>query len=324
MTLNERDLHTVSGIAYSRDNITVGVIIPTYNDARFLAEAISSVLAQTRPADEIIVVDDGSTDDTASVVAQFPKVQFIRQNNRGLSGARNTGLRTCNASHIVFLDADDRLAPAAIEAGLACFATRPDCAFVYGGFRQISENGNSFGSDIFLPIDGDAHLTLLRFNIIQMHATVLYRRDCLLAVKGFDESLRRLEDHDIYLRIAQRYPVASHPTIIAEYRKHGLNMSDNYVEQLRTALHVLNRHEVRIGANSVARAALREGRANKRAHYVTAMLSTALARWREHHNIGILGRDMILAARWSPRAAMQTFLRSLGRRVVKILPRAII
>ena len=104
---------------------------------------------------------------------------------------------------------------------------------MYGGFRQISENGNSFGPDIFLPIDGDAHLTLLRFNIIQMHATVLYRRDCLLAVKGFDESLRLLEDHDIYLRIAQRYPVASHPTIIAKYRKHGLNMSDNYVEQLR-------------------------------------------------------------------------------------------
>ena len=281
-------------------------------------------MAQTRPADEIIVVDDGSTDDPKGFLAQFPTVHVIRQDNRGLASARNTGLRICSASHIIFLDADDRLEPTAIEAGLACFALRPNCAFVYGGYRRISETGKPLGPDIFIPMDGDAHLTLLRFNIIQMHAAVLYRRDCLLAVNGFDDSLRRLEDHDIYLRITQKYPVASHPTIIAEYRKHGLNMSENYVEQLRTALQVLDRHELRISADPVACAALRKGRTNKRAHYVAAMLGAALVRWRERHNIAILVRDVIEAARWSPRATIRTLFRSVGHRAVKIMPGAVV
>ena len=105
------ELHKTGSI----DGMTVAVIIPTFNHARFLAEAIKSVLAQTRPADEIIVVDDGSTDDPAAVVAKFPTVRLIRQDNRGLSAARNTGLRNCKASHIVFLDADDRLLPTALE-----------------------------------------------------------------------------------------------------------------------------------------------------------------------------------------------------------------
>ena len=76
-----------------------------------------------------------------------------------------------------------------------------------------------------------------------MHATVLYRRDCLMKVGGFDEQLRRCEDWDLYLRMAQRYPISSHPEIIAEYRAHGQNMSADEVTMLRTALDVLDRHE---------------------------------------------------------------------------------
>src|SRR5882672_4475329 len=89
----------------SGDLPTVAVVIPTFNHARFIADAIMSVLAQKHPADEIIVVDDGSTDDPASIVSQFAKVRLIRHENRGLSAARNTGLRNCTTSHVVFLDA---------------------------------------------------------------------------------------------------------------------------------------------------------------------------------------------------------------------------
>lgn len=165
----------------SGDRAAIAVIIPTFNHARFLANAIKSVRAQTRPADEIIVVDDGSTDDPASVITQFPNVRLVRQDNCGPSAARNTGLRNCKTSYVTFLDADDRLLPAALESGLACIAARPECAFVSGGYRYISESGRPLGPDRFKPIEGDAHLALLRANRIIMHGTVLYRSECLAA-----------------------------------------------------------------------------------------------------------------------------------------------
>src|ERR1035437_8563776 len=182
--------------------MTIAVIIPTFNHARFLADAISSVLAQTHPADEIIVVDDGSTDDPAVVVAEFPGVRLIRQENRGLSAARNTGLRSCGTSHVVFLDADDRLLSIALEAGLDSAARRPDCAFVYGGYYQISTDGSTRGPDCLISVVGDGYLDLLRFNVIGMSATVLYRRKCLVEEGGFDETEQKCEDYELYIRMA--------------------------------------------------------------------------------------------------------------------------
>ena len=144
----ERSVSTGPKEMPAYDNrLTVAVIIPTFNHARFLADAIDSVLAQTRQADEIIVVDDGSTDDPAGVVARYSRVQLIRQNNRGLSAARNTGLWSCRTSHVVFLDADDRLLPIALKTGLTCITEKPDCAFVHGAHRLISEDGRPIGPD---------------------------------------------------------------------------------------------------------------------------------------------------------------------------------
>src|SRR5580765_3123297 len=90
---------------------SVSVIITTYNQARFLADAVRSALAQTAPVSDVIVVDDGSTDDPARVVVGFPEVQLIRQANRGLASARNTGWHAARGHYVVFLDADDRLLP---------------------------------------------------------------------------------------------------------------------------------------------------------------------------------------------------------------------
>jgi len=302
------------------DRTTVAVIIPTFNHARFLAEAITSVLAQTRPADEIIVVDDGSTDDPGSVVKQFPDVKLIRRNNGGPSAARNTGLRICMADYVAFLDADDRLLPTALESGLACISARPEYAFVYGGHRYISEGGEPIGPDCFKPIEGDPHLALLHANRIIMHATVLYRRLCLLAVNGFDEAWRRGEDYDIYLRIAERYPIASHPETVAEYRRHGHNVSDAHFKMLRSVLGVLKGHEARNSFDAAKRAALREGRINRRAHYVSEALAAAHARWSDRHDTGSLVRDYMQGARWSLFLTLRILLGSIGRRASKVLP----
>jgi glycosyltransferase involved in cell wall biosynthesis len=309
---------------FSDGRATVAVVIPTFNHARFLADAIMSVLAQTRPADEIVVVDDGSTDDPAAVVARFENVRLIRQDNRGPSAARNTGLRNCEASYVSFLDADDRFLPTALATGLDCFVARPECAFVYGGYRYISENGQPIGPDCFKPINGDAHLALLHANQIVMHATVLYRRECLLAINGFDEAWRCGEDYDVYLRIVQKHPIASHPEIIAEYRRHGKNVSAAYFRMLKSVLGVLDQHEVRINSDLVARAALQEGKINRRRHYVSETLATAHSRWNEHHDTGALVRDYVEAARWDPILTLRTLLGPIGRRASKVLPRVVV
>src|SRR5215212_207946 len=118
----------------------VSVVIPCYNQAHFLGEAIESVLAQNHLRFEIVVVDDGSTDDTAEVAACYPGVRCVRQDNRGLSAARNNGLRHSEGEYVVFLDADDRLLPEALETGLKCFEAHPECAYVYGHFRVIARD----------------------------------------------------------------------------------------------------------------------------------------------------------------------------------------
>src|SRR5207249_5665470 len=107
----------------------VSVIVPLYNLREFVGDAIESVLAQTLPAHqlELIVVDDGSTDGGAEVVRHFvPPVRYLRQENRGLSAARNTGIRAARAPFLAFLDADDRLLPDKLAAQLEVFSPRPE------------------------------------------------------------------------------------------------------------------------------------------------------------------------------------------------------
>jgi SAM-dependent methyltransferase len=292
---------------------SVAVIITSYNHAGFLADAIRSVLKQSRSADEIIVVDDGSTDDPAAIAAQFPPVRFVRQENRGLSAARNTGLRECSSRYVAFLDADDRLLPEALREGLACFQRRPGSAFVYGGHRIVWQDGRARTSGIHRPIPERPYLALLARDLVGMHATVLYRRDCILAVGGFDETLRRREDYDVYLRLARRYPVASHPAIIAEYRQHGSNMSADHEGMLRAGLIVLDRQKGLIAHDDdAALQALSRGRANCRRHYAQEMLRSVRARWRSERDIAGAIAGIARAASWSPGAVLALTLKKLA------------
>ena len=248
---------------------SVAVVLTTCNDPTFLREAVSSVIAQRHPANEVIVVDDGSDVSPAPLLAEFPQVILLRQSNGGLASARNLGLHFAHSRYITFLDADDRFQPNAIEAGLACFGRSPEAAMVYGGHRRIKADGKPLSVDIFHALGEDAYADLLTGNRIGMHATVLYRRDVLLALGGFDEGLRRCEDYDLYLRLALTYPIASHPEIIAEYRWHGANMSRNSRRMLRGVLAVLDRHP---GHTRAQRKAWRTGQRNWRDWYETGQI----------------------------------------------------
>ena len=219
----------------------VSVIIPCYRQAHFLGEAIESVLNQTYPNREIIVVDDGSPDNTADVAGRYSAVRLIRQENQGVSAARNTGIKESRGEYLVFLDADDRLRTEALEAGVSCMAEHPESMLVYGRFHCMREDGtpSPLPSDFF---DGDnLYLRLLTSNCIGMVAPVMYRRVIFDEVGGFDSSVNRAEDYDMYLRIARLHPTHTHPKTIADYRVYETSASNDYALMLRAVLVTLRR-----------------------------------------------------------------------------------
>jgi glycosyltransferase involved in cell wall biosynthesis len=217
----------------------VSVIIPCYNQAHFLGEAIESVLKQTYPHFEVVVIDDGSTDNTSEVAARYPGVRCVRQENLGLAGARNTGIRRSNGSYLVFLDADDRLLPNALEVGLKHLEERPECAFVSGHCKLIGVDGSSLPTPDPVLIEEDHYQTLLLNTYIWMPATVTYRRAVFEIVGVFDTSVSPSADYHLYLRVAREYPVYHHGEVVAEYRQHGTNMTRNPAMMLKAVVTVL-------------------------------------------------------------------------------------
>jgi glycosyltransferase involved in cell wall biosynthesis len=250
---------------------TVSIVIPCYLQARFLSDAIESALAQDYPAVEVIVVDDGSPDDAVGVATRYP-VRYLRQENRGLSGARNAGLRDATGDLILFLDADDRLLPDAVRRGADALAARPEWAFVFGRYRMISADGVPEEPVERPGVSEDGYAWLLRYNWIGMHGTVLYRRGVLEAVGGFDESLRAAEDYQAYLRLARQHPFGSHPWVVAEYRRHGENMSRDPVRMLGAVRRVMGAERRWIGHDATWARAWRSGMRAWRREYVMALV----------------------------------------------------
>ena len=237
----------------------VSVIIPCYNQAAFLGEAIESVLRQKYRRFEVIVVDDGSTDRTASIASSYPDVICVRQENRGLAAARNRGLSQSTGDHVVFLDADDRLLPEALTVGVRSLNTHPECAFVYGRSRWVSLDGAPVPAPAQFAIGEEPYRSLLERNCIWGCMTVMFRRSVLEAVSGFDASLSSAEDYDLYLRIARKFPVYFHGAVVAEYRRHEANMSKNAAAMLKSVLRVLRSQERYIRENPQYKQAYKNG-----------------------------------------------------------------
>jgi glycosyltransferase involved in cell wall biosynthesis len=220
---------------------SVAIVITTHNDASFLLVALRSIISQTRSPEEIIIVDDGSRESPFRLLKRYPEVRLIRQSNQGLASARNTGLHAAQSEFIVFLDADDRLTPTAISAGLAAFANNPSAGLVYGGHRRVDAKLRPLGRDRVAAVGTNPFRDLLTGNIIAMHGAVMYRRSALCEIGGFDPDLRSCEDYDVYLRLAKNYPIFWHAETVAEYRWHGENMSRHPEQMLRNALRVHDR-----------------------------------------------------------------------------------
>jgi glycosyltransferase involved in cell wall biosynthesis len=281
-------------------NASVAVVITTYNHAHFLNDALDSIMAQSQAASEILVVDDGSADNPSSIVARYPDVKLHWQPNSGLAAARNLGLMTTKAEKIIFLDADDRLLPNAIVHGLTCFQRTPDAALVYGAHRFVNGVGKIISEIKYEPISEDAYQHLLRANCIRMHATAMYDRRKLLNIGGFDPKLECCEDYDVYLRLARHYPIASHTQLVAEYRRHGNNLSADHKRMLKWALLVHKRQAPTAFAQNESRNAWREGRRKWRHYYSEQILGDMQRSWPEHKSLPRVGQAFLAGLAASP------------------------
>lgn len=221
----------------------VSIVIPSYNHARYLGDAIQSVLKQKYRDYEIIVVDDGSTDHTRQVVEEFGEaVRYIWQENRGLSGARNTGIRAANGEYIGLLDADDVYLDHYLSTLVPILDANPDAAAVYCGFQFVDEKKQPLpqvGNRVVPPEQFYAALIDGNFIIAQC---MLVRRSCYEQVGPFDEKLRACEDWDMWLRIARGHKVLGMPEILTWYRLLPGSMSSDPQRMERNRLAVAWSH----------------------------------------------------------------------------------
>ena len=193
------------------DPFAVDVVIPVRNGARYLARCLDSLMAQTRPVRSAIVVDDGSTDATPDILADYrrrwPELAVVRIEPSGLAHARNVGIRMCCAPFVAFLDSDDVWVERKLERQMELFArSDPGIGFVHCGYYSIDAEGNVIQLEEIVPCrrDDPFRALLIEGNVVSGSASaVIVRRSLLERVGGFDESLSFGEDWDLWLRLAE-------------------------------------------------------------------------------------------------------------------------
>jgi glycosyltransferase involved in cell wall biosynthesis/acyl-[acyl carrier protein]--UDP-N-acetylglucosamine O-acyltransferase len=224
----------------------VSVIIPTYNCAKYLPEAIESVLNQTYHDFEIIVVDDGSTDNTKEILSRYNgKIRYIYQENKGHSFARNLGIHNTTGEYIAFLDADDIWLPERIKEGIALLESNPDTGLVHSNVFFIYDGT----SKKYCPrrntklLSGNIFKYLLMRKAHISSPTVLIKKECLVKTGLFDENLARLgsEDRDLWLRVTKEFNVKYLDKPLACYRVRQNSQSGNSEKMFQGKMHSLNK-----------------------------------------------------------------------------------
>jgi glycosyltransferase involved in cell wall biosynthesis len=205
----------------------VSVIIPNYNYAKYLREAIDSVLAQTYAKVEVVVVDDGSTDGSQDVIAKYgDRITAILQQNQGVSAARNNGVAATHCEFVAFLDADDAWLPTKIEKQIAMFRQDPKLGLVHVGVEEVDADGHTIGRRLD-GMSGDVSHELLLFErpvVLGGGSGLMVPRSVFEQVGGFDTRLSTSADWDLFYRIGRKHKVGFVPECLLRYRYHGSNM----------------------------------------------------------------------------------------------------
>ena len=241
---------------------TVDVIIPSFNAAKYLPAAIESVVSQTFDDWHILIVDDGSTDNTAEVVVPFldrlgPKMTYIKQENSGVSAARNKAILASKAEFLALLDADDVWLPCRLSESLKILTERPQAGLSYGLIRTMDSEGRLGSSWAGNRNHVEGHIApyIYRRSVELPSPTITVRKKCIDEVGVFDESLRITEDRDLWLRIAQRYEVAFVPKILALYRSSPGSLTTDPKRVLEAQLKFIRKHYGEEGCGLLSRRA---------------------------------------------------------------------
>jgi glycosyltransferase involved in cell wall biosynthesis len=219
----------------------VTVIIPSYNMARFLPQAVQSALSQSYVNLEVQIVDDGSTDDTAEVARQWeadPRVRVHRQANGGLPHARNEGIRLSTGRFIALLDADDIWVPEKLSWQMALFRDRPEVGVVYSAYEKIDDEGRPLPNPPMRMHRGWISGALLIENLVPASSAVV-RRECFARCGAFDVALRTGEDYEMWLRLSAHYQFDFVPQSTMRYRIWGGQMSRDYRSRYETGIRVM-------------------------------------------------------------------------------------
>jgi glycosyltransferase involved in cell wall biosynthesis len=233
---------TMSLISNSETSL-VTVIVPAYNAQGTIAHTLQSACGQTYRSLEIIVVDDGSTDDTAAIAREFARhdarVLLVQQPNGGVAAARNRALSLAQGKYIAPLDADDLWHPTKIAKQVARFQERPHAGVVYTWSRVINAVGRIKTAKLALHIERDTYRSLLVVNFIGGGSVPLIPADILREVGGYDPTLRNMraggcEDAKMQLLIAEKYEFSLVPEFLTGYRASPNQMSANVAEMLKS------------------------------------------------------------------------------------------
>jgi glycosyltransferase involved in cell wall biosynthesis len=211
----------------------VSVIVPVYNGMAYLPETITNLLNQTYTDFEVVIVNDGSTDNLAEWVSQISdsRIKLISQENQGLAKTRNTGIRESQGEYLAFLDADDLWESTKLAKQVEVLDAHPEVGLVYSWVTYLNQQGKSTGRTVCYQAEGNVWSELVTKNLIECGSVPMVRRACLEAVGLFDEQLSHLnvgEDWDMWLRIAARYPFKVIKESLVYYRQLTGSASKNY------------------------------------------------------------------------------------------------
>jgi len=210
-----------------KESPRVSVVLPTYNQARYLPDALDGVLGQTWRDLELIVVNDGSTDETARVLDAYQRrhsFTVIYQENQKLPRALNAGFRLARGEYLTWTSSDNVMLPRMLEVLVDALDRHPQVGMVYADWEVIDERGVSLG--VVQTLDFDRHL-LMRTNYI--NACFLYRRVCQDVVGLYDPECLHAEDWEYWLRISDCFEIMHVPQVLYRYREHGDSLTEREV-----------------------------------------------------------------------------------------------